>query len=104
MTNYEVKHVVVSPEYVQCEDEVERIGYSIRRLIDSVKNMFDEVVTKDNVNQLVPEYMNCLMRNIRIAVEDVHKIIQKHHVTDEKEIEMLESKITEMFDEVTDGF
>ena len=59
--------------------------------------MFDEVVTKDNVNQLVPEYMNCLMRTIRIAVEDVHKLIQKHHITDEKEIEMLESKITELF-------
>lgn len=96
---YTYKAVVVSPEYALCEEEVESICFSIKRLITTIRNTLDEVATTDTAGQVQQMYMNSLKHTISIALDDVEKLIEKHHVTNEQEIMVLKSKVTDLWDD-----
>ena len=97
--NYTFKKVVVSPEYVMCEDEVEKICFSIKRLITSIKNTLDEILTDDKTGQVHQMYLDSLKDTITIALKDVEMLIEKNHVTNEEEIMVLKSKVTDLWDD-----
>lgn len=97
--NYTYKRVVVSPEYAMCEDEVESICFSIKRLITSIKNTLDKILPDDTTGQVQQMYLDSLKKTITIALEDVEKLIEKNHVTNEQEIMVLKSKVTDLWND-----
>lgn len=98
--NYTFKRVEVSPEYVMCEDAVENICFSIKKLISSIRNTLDEVVATDTTGQVKQMYLDSLNKTISIALEDVEKLIEKNNVTNKQEIIVLKSKVTDLMDDV----
>lgn len=92
------KRVVVSPEYIKCEDEVDRICFSVKKLIQSIVSVFADVVPTDVTGQMRNLYKECLVKTITIASDDVDKLIVKHHVTNQFEIDILKEKVTDLWD------
>ena len=95
------KLVEVSPEYVKCEDEVNNIYFSVKKLIQSIVAIFTDVIPVDVTGQMRKQYKDCLTKTIIIASEDVDKLIVKYHVTNQLEVDILKERVTNLWDDAS---
>ena len=99
--NYTVFKVMqVTQQYLNCKKDVEKICWSIKKLISSTGKVLEDVIPADTKGKIREQYQYCLKHTISIALDDVDKLIEKHNVTDEEEIKTLREEVTNLLDDV----
>lgn len=90
----------VSQQYIDCKKEVEKICFSIKRLIASTKTVLEEVILVSTSEQIREQYKYCLKHTVSIALDDVDRLIEEYNVTDEDEIKTLREEVINLLDDV----
>lgn len=94
------KIMVVSQEYINCEKAVDKVSWSIKKLIASTEGVLKNVILTNGAGQLQEQYKYCLKHTISVALDDVDKFIEQYNVTKDEEIKTLREKIINLLDDV----
>lgn len=98
------KVMMVSQEYINCKKDVDKLCLSIKKLMASIGSVLADVIADDTTGQLQEKYKHCLKHTIMIALDDVDKLIAKHHITSDEEMQTLKETITDLLDGVEELF
>lgn len=94
------KVMMVSQEYINCKKDVEKLQWSVKKLMASLDGVLTNVIFGDTSGQIQEKYKHCLKHTIFIALDDVDKLIEKHNVTSNEEIQELRASVTDLLDDV----
>ena len=94
------KVMVVSREYTDCKQAVDKVCMSIKKLIASTEGVLKNVIPDDVTGQIHEQYKYCLKHTISIALEDVDKFIEEYNITSDEEIKTLRAEVIKLLDDV----
>ena len=97
-------YMKTTQEFLDCKDEVDKICKSIKRLFDTVSGALKEIIMSDPSGRLVDQYKYCLKHTISVALDEVDVFIKKYDISDEAEVNLLRSQVTNLLDGVEEIF
>lgn len=98
--NTVIKIMVVSQEYINCKKEVDKVYWSVKKLIASTEGVLKNVIPADATGQIQEQYKYCLKHTVSIALDDVDKFIEEYNVTSNGEIKTLRDEVINLLDDV----